>query len=1107
MPGPTDPSDSSFAADATAPLHEPQGRSERPCRYAPGTLLAHRYRIAGLLGRGGMGEVYEAEDLELHERIALKVLAGEFGGTEDAIADFRREIQLARRVTHPNVCRVFDVGFDGEGDSRTIFVTMEVLRGMTLSEFIAANRPVSPDVALPIVRELCAALDAAHAAGIIHRDFKSGNVILAEHGSRRRVVVTDFGLARSAAPGDPRTTASGVLAGTPAYMAPEQLAGKELSAATDIYALGVVMYETLTGRVPFTDNSLPALLRRIEERAPNPRTHNPDIPGVWERAIVRCLETDPADRFGNATDVIDALGGAEVARPRGRAGRRRRILMLAAGVTIPVLVATGWFAQNARKQEPVAAKPAARERQSIAILGFRNLSGDSNGSWLSTALSEMLTTEVAAGETLRAIPGEEVARAKRDLRIGDDPTLPADALARLRRNLGAKYVVSGAFLRVATDGSSTLRIDARIQDTDTGETVGAFSETASEARLLDLVSAVGKRLRSSVGAPAIGTREQAIARSSMPASVDAARSYAEGVEALRRFEAALAANLLQRTVASEPSFALAHAALSDAWRTLGYDGRSIESAKRAFELSSALSREERLVVEGIYRERTAEWARAIEIYRSLVTFFPDEPSYHLRLVMAQLDSGETDAARASLMEIRKSPAVAGDLRFELAELWAIESAGLYPELKTAADRAVTHARDAENLTVLAESLVSRAWASGSMGKPADAERDFAEAKALFARSGDEGGVAKVLRKASGIAWNRGDMTASLKLSRESLAIYKRIGQKVGYANALGSIAVVTNQQGHHEEARRLFEEALGVYRELGDRAHIAWAVSSIANTWLMRGELDRAIETYREALPLAREVGDRSQEATTLANLGEALRTTGALADAEKAFRDSAALFRAMNDASSVAYVDTFLADLLLVKNDLAGAEKKYREALVSRVVIVDKRQTAETQIALGRVRLLQGRYVEARKQLEPAFAYFRREAHPGRVATCHSIEAEAFAREGKPVDAKRAIAAAIAETAKSQDPQVRWDTAIAAGRVALAGNDTSAQREALVSLARVAGEAHAKRTVGTELEARLVRAQLEGASGNRGEREALAAVERDASRAGFLLIAAQARQ
>ncbi len=338
------------------------GSSQTDNRLPSGEVLAGRYRILRLIGRGGMGEVYEAEDLELHASVALKLVRPEIAVQHDIVDRFKREVHLARQVTHPNVCRIFDLGHHSGGPSvRVTFLTMEMLSGETLADRLARTGAVGVSEALPIVQQLVAGLTAAHRAGIIHRDFKSGNVILVpeETGKPDRaglhVKIMDFGLARAMSGGDhARTTltAAGGLVGTPAYMAPEQIEGGEITAATDIYALGVVMYEMVTGVLPFTGESAWIVAtKRLREPPVSPRTLVPNLDRTWESVILRCLERNPADRFQSAADVIRALSGEAapgssadmVAAIAARPKRIRRSIVVAAVLIILPSIGVGYY--------------------------------------------------------------------------------------------------------------------------------------------------------------------------------------------------------------------------------------------------------------------------------------------------------------------------------------------------------------------------------------------------------------------------------------------------------------------------------------------------------------------------------------------------------------------------------------------------------------------------------------------------------------------------------------------------------------------------------------------------------------------------------------------
>ncbi len=316
-----------------------------------GSLVADRFEIVRFIAEGGMGEVYEAKDRVLGEHVALKFLSHRNIGDDQIARRFRREIQLARKVTHPNVCRLFDVYFHEvevpglpREKARVAFVTMELLSGPTLEEHIQQKGRLSEEEALPIVVQMCQALDAAHAAGIVHRDFKSNNVMLvrdprlASPGDEFRVVVTDFGLARSTDNEQSNTrsplTVDQLIIGTADYMAPEQIHGDAVSPQSDLYALGVVMFELITGRKPYSaPNAMQLLVKRINEKPAQPRDFVPTISHLWESTILRCLESDPKDRPLSArevlreleaTMVIDTDGFSSELRPRTSSGFDRR---------------------------------------------------------------------------------------------------------------------------------------------------------------------------------------------------------------------------------------------------------------------------------------------------------------------------------------------------------------------------------------------------------------------------------------------------------------------------------------------------------------------------------------------------------------------------------------------------------------------------------------------------------------------------------------------------------------------------------------------------------------------------------------------------------------
>ena len=307
-------------------------------------------------------------------------------------------------------------------------------------------------------------------------------------------------------------------------------------------------------------------------------------------------------------------------------------------------------------------------RRSIAVLGFRNLSGRPEEAWVSTALAEMLSTELVAGEKLRLVSGEDIARTKLDLPLADSDSLSRETLSRLHKNLDSDLIVLGSYTTVGEKPDTRIRIDLRLQDTAAGETVADVAVVGNEADLFDVVSQAGSRLREKLGVEAVSPVEAVSVRASLPANREATRLYSEGLARLRVFDALAARDLLQRAIAADPKFALAHSALAEAWARMGYDKKAQQEARQAYDMSANLSREEKLLVEGRYREIGHEYDKAIEIDRTLYVLFPDNLDYGLKLAAVQTLGSKAHDALATVESLRKlSPPASDDPRIDLQE--------------------------------------------------------------------------------------------------------------------------------------------------------------------------------------------------------------------------------------------------------------------------------------------------------------------------------------------------------------------------------------------------------------------------------------------------------
>jgi TolB-like protein len=300
-----------------------------------------------------------------------------------------------------------------------------------------------------------------------------------------------------------------------------------------------------------------------------------------------------------------------------------------AAIIAGLLVVGALIAARLTQDDPAAVAPAATiaatraavARPSFAVLGFHNLSEDASSDWIGNAFAEMLTTELSAGEALRAVPGERVEQVKADLGLSNRAAIPASRMAVVRSSLASDLLVSGAFLALPSPHGKRIRLDVRVQDARTGQLRTTVSQSADEAELIELVSRVGSQLRATLGSTVSGAQLAGL-RAAVPADERVARQYSEGLSRLRQFDARGARAYFERAIAIDPKYPLAHSALAQTLWTLGYENDARAAAKRALDLATNLEREQRLDIEGRFYEYTQQWERATEIMHSLHTFIP-----------------------------------------------------------------------------------------------------------------------------------------------------------------------------------------------------------------------------------------------------------------------------------------------------------------------------------------------------------------------------------------------------------------------------------------------------------------------------------------------------
>lgn len=710
--------------------------------------------------------------------------------------------------------------------------------------------------------------------------------------------------------------------------------------------------------------------------------------------------------------------------------------------------------------------PGLTPRRSVAVLGFKNLSGRPDEGWVSTALSDWLTTQLSAGGHLRVIPSEDVARVKIELSPLDVGSLNSDSLRRAGKNLSTDFVVIGSYAVVGNSADAQVRLDLRLQDVRNGNIIEAVSETGSEAHLFDLVLKAGETLRSGLGLQPVSSSEAAEVAVALPSSQDAARLYSEGLEALRLFNALGARDLLKDAIAAEPTFALSHSALATAWATLGYDEMARAEAKRAFELSSNLSRADRLLVEARYHAMSKDWEKAVEIYRALFEFFPDSLDYGLALAEAQLSNGRSRDAMETLSTLQKLPAPMGeDARIDLVGARAAESLGDFKRDLTCTTRAADKARAQGASLLLAQARVDQAWALANLGRADEAAAAAAEAENIFAKAGDQRGLAQSINFDGILKQDEGDSISAKSRYEEALRIYREIGNKLGVANELDDLGDVLFSLGYLLGSRQDYEQAMAIYAEVGHENGVCLTKGALGSVLLALGDDNGSIETSQEAVEICDRLGDQSKAAIASLNLGRALELQGRMEEASNAVSRAVAGFVQIGDKQSASRARLTHAELLLDEGKIWEAHSAASDAVQEFVREKAARDAALAYAVLSQVLLREGNLSGARKATQDAAGYLSR---------CSDREAELMV----------AISAARLQ-------------AVTGGR---------RRDDAAKSFQEIATKANRLGFVPYELEPRLALAEIEVNLGDRASaRSHLEALRKEATDRGFGLIAIKA--
>jgi tetratricopeptide (TPR) repeat protein/TolB-like protein len=1054
----------------SAPTPRPRGAD-----LARGTRFAGRYEILRVLGRGGMGCVYAVRDCELNKEVALKTIIGEGEGSELAVQRFKQELLLARKITHKNVVRIYDLGA-AEGIR---FFTMEMIEGESLKERIRGQGRIAPAAAVSLARQILSGLEEAHHQGVVHRDLKPQNVMVDKAGVAH---LMDFGIARSM--DGEGLTATGMIVGTPDYMSPEQVQGAKVDQRSDIFSFGVILYEMLTGDVPYhADTPVSKIMMRLTHKPRSPRELCPDIPRHLEAVVQQCMVVDPGLRYQAVGDVLRDLDREHVSRSltlRVQKAVERRSGAFAAVLVVSVLAGAASLYWARRSAAPPPAKPEGPVH-TLAIVPFTNASGSEELEWMRAGLPEMLVTDLSQSQYVRPVTASRVYRVLQEAGLHGQSRFDEAGLQVVSSRTHAQSVLSGQFV---VQGSN-LRLDLSLRQAGSGVKAPIRVE-GPPAEVLTLVDQITRRIKEQLDLSPDqikGDTDRPIAEVST-SSVEAQHAYQSGLAQLRQGANQDAVPLLKQATEQDPGFAMAFAKLAEAHLNAGQHdeaGAALDKAQALAEKAS-LPVAERYQIHALVALAKDDFEVAATSYEELAKLYPDDPDVHLSFARTLEELGKYPGAQgayeqvvrlapeygAALLGLGRVHVVSGRPEEAIRSLQAALSTGQFKEEPEALgmihsimgvayrdssrfDEALeqmnlslkyrTETGDKRGQSVALTNIASVYEFRGEIDKALAAER---KALALAREAHDRAEESAVLL-GMGLTYQvGGKLDKALAAFRDSLRIEEERQDHRALANRLNKIANVYRLMGRYDDAMVYLEQAKAHVGQSEEQVEKAINLNYIGQVRKAQGLYDQAVEAYRAALPVYHEAGQEMGIAMAQHDLSEIYAAQGLYGDALTALEQSLEVYRKLEVIHDVAEAQAPLGHLLATLGELEAADKELKEA--ERLAGEAKAEGILPEILLGRAEVahLRGRHEEAGALFEQANVKANLSGQK-EVAVESRIElGRLYHEQGKLEAAERLLRRTQEEAAQARLRPLEAEARAALGGVLLAKGDAEgARREA----------------------------------------------------------------